>query len=154
MFFELQQRTQNKKVLILGIGNRLCGDDAVGSILAESLEQKLGVPVIDASDVPENYLGPIEASGADLVLVLDAADLGASPGDLSLIEMSQLKDMGISTHTSNLVLLFQAIPETSKPEVLLVAIQPEQTGAGLGLSRSVELAMERLERLLLRLFKK
>jgi len=133
---------RDKKVLILGIGNRLCGDDAVGSILAERLMKKVNIPVIDAGDVPENYLGPIEASGADLVLVLDAADLGASPGDLSLIEMDQLKEIGISTHTTNLVLLFQVIPLDIRPDAVLVAIQPEQTEAGTGLSRSLELAMQ------------
>jgi hydrogenase 3 maturation protease len=154
MIEELQQRTQDKKVLILGIGNRLRGDDAVGSILAERLAKKLDIPIIDASDVPENYLGLIEASGADLVLVLDAADLGASPGDLSLIEMSQLKEVGISTHTANLALLFKVIPQSHRPDAVLVAIQPEQTEAGQGLSRSVDIAMEGLERLLIGLFDK
>jgi hydrogenase 3 maturation protease len=154
MIEELQQRTQDKKVLILGIGNRLRGDDAVGSILAERLAKKLDIPIIDASDVPENYLGPIEASGADLVLVLDATDLGASPGDLSLIEMSQLKEVGISTHTANLALLFKVIPQSHRPDAVLVAIQPEQTEAGQGLSRSVDIAMKGLERLLIGLFDK
>jgi hydrogenase 3 maturation protease len=152
MIEKLQQRIQGKKVLILGIGNRLCGDDAVGSILAERLEQKLEIPIIDAGDVPENYLGPLEASGAELVLLLDAADLGASPGDLALIEMDQLKEMDISTHASNLALLFKVIPEARRPDAVLVAIQPGQTEAGLGLSRSVELAMEGLERMLVKLF--
>ena len=154
MIEELQQRTQNKKVLILGIGNRLRGDDAVGSILAERLSKKLDIPIIDAGDVPENYLGPIEASGADLVLVLDAADLGVRPGDLSLIEMNRLKDMGVSTHATNLALLFKVIPQARRPDAVLVAIQPEQTGAGLGLSRSVDIVMKGLERLLVQLFKK
>ena len=66
MLEELQQRTQNKKVLILGIGNRLRGDDAVGSILAERLAKKLDVPIIDEGNVPENYLAPIETSGDGL----------------------------------------------------------------------------------------
>lgn len=152
MFEELQQRTRDKTVLILGIGNRLRGDDAVGSILAERLMKKLDVPIIDAGDVPENYLGPIEASHADLVLVLDAADLGASPGDLSLIEMSQLKEIGVSTHTANLALLFRVIPRAKRPEAVLVAIQPEHLETGQGLSRSVDIAMKGLERLLVQLF--
>jgi len=152
MFEELRQRTLNKKVLILGIGNRLRGDDAVGSILAERLKKKLDVPIIDAEDVPENYLGPIETSGANIVLVLDAADLGANPGDFSLIEMSQLKEIAVSTHTANLSLLFRAIPVDRRPDAVLVAIQPEQTEAGLGLSRSVAMAMRALERLLVQLF--
>lgn len=151
IFEELQRRMLGKKVLILGIGNRLSGDDAAGSILAERLEKKLDVPILDAGDVPENYLGPIESSGADLVLVLDAADLGERPGDLALVEMNQLVEMGLSTHASNLGLLFEAIPEANRPDVLLVAIQPGQTEAGLGLSRSVESAMEGLEQILVSL---
>jgi hydrogenase 3 maturation protease len=154
MLEKLQLRIQGKKVLILGVGNRLRGDDVVGSILAERLGKKLNIPIIDAADVPENYLGPIEASGADLVIVLDAADLGASPGDLSLVEREQLKEIGISTHTGNLALLFKVIPQARRPEAVLVAIQPEQTGADRGLSRSVEMAMEGLERLLIRLLRK
>ena len=152
MFEKLQQDIQGKKILILGLGNRLRGDDAAGSILAERLIGKIDVAIIDAEDVPENYLGPIEASGADLVLVLDAADLGAAPGDVSLVEMAQLKELPLSTHTSNLALLFKAIPPESRPEAILVAIQPEQTEAGRGLSRSVEASIEGVEKLLVRLF--
>jgi hydrogenase 3 maturation protease len=114
----------------------------------------LDIPIIDAGDVPENYLGPIEASGADVVLVLDAADLGASPGDLSLIEMSQLKELGVSTHTANLALLFMVIPRAERPEAILVAIQPEQMETGQSLSRNVEIAMKGLEHLLVQLFDK
>jgi len=152
MLEELRQRIEGKRVLVLGIGNRLCGDDSAGSILAERLADRVNVPVIDAGDVPENYLGPIEASGADLVLVLDAADLGANPGDLSLVEMDRLKEMGISTHAPNLALLFRAIPEDRRPDALLVAVQPTQTEAGLGLSRSVESAMAGIEQMLIQLF--
>ena len=86
--------------------------------------------------------------------MLDAADVGAEPGDLSLIEMSQLKGMGISTHTVNLALLFKVIPREERPEAVLVAIQPKQTEAGLGLSRSVNIVMKGLERLLVQLFDK
>jgi len=149
---ELRGQVQDKKVLILGIGNRLCGDDAFGSILAERLAKKVNIPVIDAGDVPENYLGPVEASGADLVLVLDAADLGTSPGDLSLLRMDRLQQVGLSTHASNLGLVFQAIPEATRPDALLVAVQPGQTETGRGLSRSVERTMEGLEDLLVQLF--
>lgn len=152
MIEELRQRTRDKKVLILGIGNRLRGDDAVGSILAERLMQKLDIAIIDAGDVPENYLGPIEASGAELVLVIDAADLGANPGEISLIELAQVKDIRLSTHATNLALLFKVIPPDRRSEAVLVAIQPEQTEAGLGLSRSVGNAMDGLEKLLVQLF--
>ena len=77
MIDELQKKIDGKKVLLLGVGNRLRGDDGVGSYLVKRLQKKMKIPLIDASDVPENYIGPIENSGANLVLVVDAADIGA-----------------------------------------------------------------------------
>ena len=67
--------------------------------------------------------------------------------------MNQLKDVGVSTHTANLALLFKVIPQARRPDAVLVAIQPEQTETGLGLSRSVDIAMRGLEQLLVQLFR-
>ena len=136
------------------MGNCLRGDNGVGSILVDRLKKKkLDVTLIDAADVPENFLASIESSGADLVLVIDSADLGGEPGDISLLEITALKQFGVATHTVNLGLLFRVIPRSRRPEVMLVAIQPENTEAGSGLSRSVDIAMKGLEKLLLQVFK-
>jgi hydrogenase 3 maturation protease len=153
MFDELQERISGKRILILGVGNRLRGDDGVGSYLVKRLKKKLSIPMIDASDVPENYIGPIESSGANLVLIVDAADFGASPGEIALIELDQLKDVGGSTHTANLSLLFKVIPKEKRPDALLVAIQPASTETGRGLSEAVRDSLDGLEHLFIQLFK-
>src|SRR5574342_1091615 len=70
MFAELRARLEGKRVLILGVGNRLRGDDAVGPLLVEHLQGKVDIPLIDAGEVPENYLGPIEESGADMNIIV------------------------------------------------------------------------------------
>ncbi len=146
---EFRQRVEGKRILILGVGNRLRGDDGLGPRLLDRLRGKLNVPMIDAGDVPENYLGPIEAACADLVLVVDAADLRASPGDLALLELDQLGGMTVSTHTVNLGLLFKVIPSSRRPQVLVLAVQPEATEFGKGLSRAVDVALDGIESLLL-----
>jgi hydrogenase 3 maturation protease len=153
MLNELLERIDGKKVLLLGVGNRLRGDDGVGSYLIKRLQKKVKIPLIDAGDVPENYIRPIENSGADLVLVVDAADLGAEPGDIALIELSQLRNFSVSTHTANLSLLFQVIPKEKRPEALIVAIQPGCTETGRGLSDAVRESLDGLELLFLQLFK-
>jgi hydrogenase 3 maturation protease len=153
MFAELQERVGNKKVLLLGVGNRLRGDDGAGSYLIERLQKIIDIPLIDAGDVPENYLGPIENSGADLILIVDAADFGAKPGEMALIELNQLKDFTFSTHTASLSLLFQVISQTKQLDALLVAIQPESTNSGSGLSDAVLESLVGLEALFLQLFR-
>jgi hydrogenase 3 maturation protease len=148
MISELSARLAGKNVLILGIGNRLRGDDGVGSLLIERLQGKVNVPMIDAGDVPENYLGPIEASGANLVLVVDATDLGARPGDTALLELDQIAGRLISTHTTNLSVLFKVIPADIRPQVILLGIQPGNLDFGQGLSEPVRKTLEGLERIL------
>jgi hydrogenase 3 maturation protease len=153
MIDELVARIADKKVLLLGVGNRLRGDDGVGSYLIKRLQKKVKATLIDAGDVPENYIGPIESSGADLVLVVDAADFGAAPGEIALIEMEQLKDFRVSTHTANLSLLFKVIPKERRPDALLVAIQPGSMETGRGLSDPVRESLDGLEHLFTRLLK-
>src|SRR5574342_1429847 len=99
MFTELKARLEGKRVLILGVGNRLRGDDAAGPLLVEHLQGKVDIPLIDAGDVPENYLGPIEESGADLVLIIDATDMDADAGAIGIFNIDQVQDKSVSTHT-------------------------------------------------------
>jgi hydrogenase 3 maturation protease len=153
MLDELERIIDGKKVLLLGVGNRWRGDDGVGSYLVKRLQNKINIPLIDASDVPENYIGPIESSGANLVLIVDAADIGANPGDIALVEVDKIKNFGISTHTANLSLLFKVIPQEKRPDALLVAIQPGSTETGKGLSEAVRDSLDGLEYLFLQLFK-
>jgi hydrogenase 3 maturation protease len=153
MFEELQDRIAEKSVLLLGVGNRLRGDDGVGSYLIKRLQKKVGVPLIDVGDVPENFIDLIESSGANFVLIVDAADFGASPGEIALIELNDLKKIGASTHSANLSLLFKIIPKAKRPDSLLVAIQPEST-LTTGLSERVRESLDGLESLFIRLFKK
>lgn len=153
MYEELQARIADKNVLLFGVGNRQRGDDGVGSYLLKRLQKKIKIPLLDGGDVPENYIGQIEASGANFVLIVDAADYGASPGEIALIELSDLKKIGASTHSANLSLLLKVIPKDKRPETLLVAIQPGSTSPGKGLSEAVRNSLDGLDSLFVRLFK-
>lgn len=154
MFDELTARIEDKNVLLLGVGNRSRGDDGVGSYLIKRLQKKVGVPVLDAGDVPENCISRIESSGANMVLIVDAADFNANPGEIALIDFADIKKIGVSTHSANLDLLFKVIPKSRRPETLLVAIQPGFTSTGNGLSEAVRDSLDGLESVFITLFKK
>ncbi|MBI3153276.1 MAG: hydrogenase maturation protease [Chloroflexi bacterium] len=153
MFDELHARIEDKNILLLGVGNRSRGDDGVGSYLIKRLQKKVKVPLLDAGDVPENCINQIESSGATMVLIVDAADFNATPGDIALIEFADLRKIGVSTHSANLDLLFKVIPRNRRPETLLVAIQPGSTSTGKGLSEAVRNSLDGLESVFIRLFK-
>lgn len=154
MFEEIQSRIEDKNVLLLGVGNRSHGDDGVGSFLIKRLQKKVTIPVLDAGDVPENYISQIESSGANMVVIVDAADFNADPGEIALVEFADLKKFGVSTRCANLDVLFKIIPESRRPDMLLVAIQPGVEILGIGLSEPVRTSLDGLEFLFKRLFKK
>ena len=153
MLVELQDYLVGSKPLILGIGNRANGDDGVGSYLIKRLQGKLTIPVVDAGSIPEKSLVSVESSGADLVLIVDAADFGGNPGEISMIELDQIKGAGVSTHTANLSLLFNIIPKRKRPRGLLIAVQPGCV-SGKMLSVDVRNALDGLEHVFLELFGK
>jgi len=154
MFDELQSRIEDKEVLLLGVGNRSRGDDGVGSFLIKRLQRKIRIPLIDAGDVPENYISQIESSGVNILVIVDAADFNARPGEMALVEFGDFKKFGVSTRCAKLDVLFKVIPENNRPEMLLVAIQPGSTSSGVGLSEAVRTSLDGLESVFKRLFKK
>jgi hydrogenase 3 maturation protease len=152
MLDELSQRAQNKKVLILGVGNHLRGDEGVGSFLVRRLKDKVNVPLLDGGVVPEKQISQLEALCPDIVLVIAAADMpDAQPGEVGLFELDQAHQAGVRIRTTNLPLLFKIISNTSKPETLLIAIQPDDQNPK-GVSESVRNALDGLEAMMVGLF--
>ena len=90
------------RVCLLGVGNRLRGDDGVGSLVAEQLEGQTAALSIDAGEVPENYLEKVARSRPNTILILDAVDFGGAPGDLRVLEPEMVGSSRISTHGPSL----------------------------------------------------
>ena len=105
---ELQQILA-QPTCIVGIGNPLRNDDAVGALIAERLVSEMAAvgrhTVIDAEDVIENYCFSIADSAVSNVLVIDAVQGamhgdGPEPGSLVLGRLEELEaaSNGWSTH--------------------------------------------------------
>ena len=149
MLSELNSYIEGKRILLLGVGNRLRGDDAVGPLMIERLQGQVDIPLLDTGDVPENYLGPIEDSGAELILVVDAVEMGTNVGDTAIFDIEQVQNMSVSTHTANLGLLFKVIPPERRPQVIVLGIQPGNVELGQGLTVSVNKTLECMTKMLM-----
>ena len=154
MLADLNSYIEGKRILLMGVGNHLRGDDAVGSLLIERLQGQVDIPLLDAGDVPENYLGPIEDSGAEVVLVVDAADFGGNVGEVAIFDIEQVQGMSVSTHAANLGLLFKVIPPERRPQVIMLGIQPGNMELGQGLSDPVRETLASLVDVLIVLLKR
>ena len=114
-------------VVVMGIGNPCRGDDAAGSLVAQQISDAPGVRVIDAQDVPENYLCQVVNQRPDTVLLIDAVDLDSAPGSIALLDKDQVAGYWPSTHRVPLSLLMDYLERETHAHIFLIAIQPHRT---------------------------
>lgn len=132
--------------LILGIGNSLRGDDACGSLLARALKERLRIKVIDAGSSPENYLGSIVKKNPALLLLVDAVDFGASPGEIKLFDLKDIKSDGFfMTHNPTPETIGSYLKSNCACSIWLLAVQPQKIAFCEDLSPAVEKRIEQLK---------
>lgn len=138
---EQLKKIRGRSILVIGIGNTLKGDDGAGCIVCEQLKDTFSEWVIDASTVPENYIGPIIDKKPEVLLVIDAIDFGGSAGEIKIFSPDELSSAVFSTHTLSPRLFVDVICKSIPVEVWFVGIQPGRTALGEGLSGQVEKAV-------------
>ena len=133
------------KVVIVGIGNVLKGDDGLGPILSDRLQIVLDIPCINAGSAPENYLGKIIGESPDTVLFIDAARLDRPAGSFDILESDELMHTGFSTHDLSPGFYLKMLELQIPGRIFLLGIQPEQTTLGMGLSSIVSKTLDLLQ---------
>jgi hydrogenase maturation protease HycI len=152
MLDALAKRLRGKRTVILGVGNLLQGDDAIGPSLVDLLHGRVEATLINAGEVPENYLSSIRAAQPEVVLIIVAIELGAEPGCIAVLDADQLRAIGNFTRNPGLAFLAVMIQDGTGAEVLMVGIQPEWTTFASGLSNPVNKTLQTLEELLVDIY--
>lgn len=135
--------------LILGLGNVLLTDEAVGPVvasrLAAELEGDLSLRILDGGTLSFTLAVPIEE--CDHLIVVDAAALGEAPGSLRVVEGAamdlQLSRHAKSVHEVSLSDLMDMARLTDRLPVrrALIGIEPEIVDWGDRLTPKVEAAV-------------
>jgi hydrogenase 3 maturation protease len=144
MMKELGEKIRGQRMVILGLGNSMHGDDGVGPAIIDHLRGRVEATLIDAEEVPENHLGQIEAARPEVVIIIDAIEMGTEPGDVVVFEISQVDSWGKLTHNPTLGMLARVIHACTGAEVVVVGIQPASAKFGAGLSAPVLQALHTL----------
>jgi hydrogenase 3 maturation protease len=138
--------------IVLGIGSRLGGDDAAGTYVVDMVNQRwqtakallpAEIMAIDAGTAPESYTSVIRQHRPDLLILIDAADMGLPPGALRTIMPEKISILSFSTHHIPLPMFISYVREFCG-KVLLVGVQPEQTETGRGISEAVRKSVKKL----------
>jgi hydrogenase maturation protease len=146
-------RWRAARVVILGIGSTLRGDDAAGPLVCDGLSGRVPARVIDAGTVPENYIGPILAAAPEVLFIVDAVDFGGRPGRIRLCRPDEIPPLAFSTHALTFHLSLDLMRRETNLEVCVLGIQAGTMKLGESLSPAVAEAVETLVDTLTQLFR-
>ena len=138
-------------VVFVGVGDRNRGDDGVGPAVAGLLADAGAGNVIDAGSSPELETWRIRETAPESVLFVDAADFGGSPGDVALLEASELRSSGFDTHRAPLRLTMQYLEAELGCKCYLLAIQPGDVRPGSAMCENVSKTAARIAAILVEL---
>ncbi len=139
---------------VVGIGQELNGDDAAGVRVARALLKRqragssnaprpapLSLLVVEAAHAPENCTGAIRRFAPDLVLVVDAAEMGDPPGTIRWLDWREAAGLDASTHTLSASMLARYLIAELSCEVGVIGIQAQDTSFGAPVSPPVRRAI-------------
>lgn len=143
--------------LVIGIGNRDRGDDAVGPLVSSRLKRRAGhLNVVERTEAGLSLIDAWE--GAGKVIILDAVRSGAAAGQIHRIDASAhsipADFFHCSTHAFGVAEAIELARALCKlpPRVVVYGIEGAVFEAGAEMSAAVETAADELERLILKEF--
>jgi hydrogenase 3 maturation protease len=149
----LQQPTSNSgnlRIAILGVGNEMRSDDAAGILIARALSRKEcatyteSILIVEGGRAPENRTGELRSFAPDLVLIVDAADMGEKPGAIQFIPEGSIDGMSASTHSLPLSMLARYLVLDLHCTIKLLGIQPGSNDVGERVSPQVLQAVDEI----------
>jgi hydrogenase maturation protease len=129
-------------IAVIGVGNELMGDDAIGPHIVKELMARQVLPeevlLIDEGRGGMRLVHHIREM--EKVLIIDAADIGKDPGEFTVFrpeEVESIKDLsGTNIHEWDLLKMLELSKMMGEcPEdVLILAIQPDDLEWGKSIS--------------------
>ena len=126
-----------KKVVLWGLGNPILGDDAAGSALIEKIRplSPEWLEPVACDTVPENFLSPLRQLHPDLLIIVDAADMGLPGGEYRKMELQDFSNISFTTHGMPLDLILQDFLPHMR--IIAIGIQPVSREPSLQISEKV-----------------
>ncbi|OFZ69745.1 MAG: hydrogenase maturation peptidase HycI [Bdellovibrionales bacterium RIFOXYD1_FULL_44_7] len=137
------------RLVVVGVGSELRNDDIAGVLVARKLEKIIEESKLDrlravvGSSAPESVTGEIIKFKPTHVLIVDTAEIGSEPGQIGIIEASEIQGVSFSTHMLPLSVTVSYL-KASIPglEVFVLGIQPKNIEFGFVVSKEVTSAVE------------
>ncbi len=135
---------------VLTVGAVLRGDDAAGPMLSKMLEEAPigGWTNIDGGQMPEDQLAVVRRMSPDVLLLVDAADMGADPGAMAVLDEEDVAaNMLFTTHSLPISFLLKELKGCCG-RVVFLGVQPAQLEFMGPLTPAVRESVERIYEML------
>ena len=103
----------------------------------------LDISIINGGPLPENFTGVLRKNPPDLVLMIDAAQMGLAPGEIRWISVDDLAGFSASTHGMPLSLLSKFLIQEYNCQIGLIGIQPTPGAVELTIENKLTTAVGR-----------
>ncbi len=140
-----------KKVVLLGVGSDLRGDDAAGMLVAGRLQRlpsnsglKRRLKVLFGATAPENMTGEVRRFKPTHVIIVDAAQMRRRSGAIEVIEPDSIEGITFTTHQLPMNILARYLNSELGCEVIFIGIQPKTLKFGKSVSREVKTSVSKL----------
>lgn len=142
------------KIVFVGIGNTLKGDDGCGPVFIEKIKGKVKAVCIDAGATPENYTGKIIKEKPDTIILIDAVHLDKKPGEYEIVQKSDIEKHGFTTHDISPNIVIEYLEKETNAQIYMIGIQPLSLNLGEPVSEPVVQAINEITRLIEEIFEK
>lgn len=125
--------------VLFTVGSVLRGDDAVGPFIAKLFKEDNpeGWMLVEGDQTPENELGYLRRLHPKRIVMIDAADMGLSAGEIRLIKAEDVSTSFLfTTHSMPITYLLGQL-EAACDELVFIGVQPAQTEFFAPLTESV-----------------
>jgi len=134
------------KVLFVGIGNEMQGDDGAGPYFIKKAANSIKkYSFFNVKETPENYLNKIVSHNPDTVIFVDAVDFNSEAGTFKIFSIEEIVNSSISTHNTSLKMIVNFIKSYKKElKIFLIGIKPKTINFNQCLSIEVKNGIKKL----------
>jgi hydrogenase 3 maturation protease len=124
-------------VAIIGMGNELRADDAVGLHVVRLLKPYSHdrLRVYEGHMTPEAFIAPACAMHPTHLLIIDAAELHSKPGTWQILSSEQIEQGLFTTHAIPAIEVAAEIQRRCGAKVAFLGIQPKSRDVSLSMSK-------------------
>lgn len=138
--------------MLIGIGNSLRGDDAIGSYIAKKFKNEISKDkklrrrwfVLSCETAIENFTNVVKKKKPENLIILDAAELSLKPGEFRKVKIEKISSNSLGTHYMPISYFIAYIKPYIKNKIFFIGIQIKKIDFSNGINKELKKSSEKI----------